>query len=99
MHLTFLLSASLDSPYGAGRCLPLARALAARGYAITILALHHDWERCTERRVTVPTAGTPIDILYVGQMAVRKREGKKEYFPAWKLLWVLLTGFLGFFRA
>lgn len=98
MHLTFLLSTSLDSPYGKGRCLPLVAALAAQGYQITILALHHDWERCAAKRVTLPTQGTPIEVIYVGQMAVRKREGKKHYFPAWQLLWVLFTGFLGFLR-
>lgn len=98
MHLTFLLSTSLDSPYGKGRCLPLATALAAQGYQITILALHHDWERCTTKRVSLPTQGAPIEIVYVGQMAVRKRNGKKHYFPAWQLIWVLFTGFLGFLR-
>lgn len=76
--------------------MPLAYALAAQGYTITILALHHDWERCTQRRLTLPTAGAPIEVQYVGQMAVRKRDGKKIYFPAWMLLWVLFTGVLGF---
>ncbi len=99
MHLTFLLSTSLDSPYGKGRCLPLAAALAAQGYHITILALHHDWERCAVKRVTLATRGAPIEIIYVGQMAVRKRDGKKRYFPAWQLPGVLLTGFIGFLRA
>jgi glycosyltransferase involved in cell wall biosynthesis len=99
MHLTFLLSASLDSPYGKGRCLPLVTALAAQGYRITILALHHDWERCTQKRVSVTTDGDPIEIIYVGQMAVRKRDGKKQYFPAWQLMWVLWAGFIGFLRA
>lgn len=99
MHLTFLLSTSLDSPYGKGRCLPLAHALAAQGYHITILALHHDWERCTQKELTIPTEGTPLTIRYVGQMAVRKRDGKKSYFPAWQLLWILWMAFLGFLRA
>ncbi len=90
MRLTFLLSSSLDSPYGRGRCLPLARELARGGADVTILALHHDWERLREREQRIETGGKPLRVRYVGQMAVLKREGQKSYFPAWKLLWVSL---------
>lgn len=95
MKICFLLTTSLESPYGEGRCLPLARELAALGHDVQILALHHDLPNCEKRNLTIPTSGSPIDIRYVGQMHVRKRHGQKLYFPAWQLAWVVLTGFFG----
>lgn len=99
MRIVFMLTTSLESPYGQGRCLPLARELAALGHDIRILALHHDLVNCSERRQLISTSGTPIEVRYVGQMHVRKRDGQKLYFPAWQLIWVVLTGMLGLLLA
>lgn len=99
MHITFVLAAALDSPYGQGRIVPMARELARRGHTVTLLALHYDWQRCTARQISVPTEGAPITVHYGGQMAVRKREGVKTYFRLLPLLGVLLTGFFGLVRA
>ena len=84
MRLIFLLTQSLESPSGFGRFLPLARALAERGYQITLIALHHDFANVTSRRFQQDG----VEVWYVGQMHVRKVGNQKLYFSPLKLLWV-----------
>ena len=96
MKILFLITSSLESPYGRARCLPLARELASLGHQITILALHHDLSSCSHLRYKVPTKREPIQIHYVGQMHVLKRGGQKYDFPLLQLLWVVFSGFMGF---
>ena len=95
MRIVFLLTTSLDSPYGGGRCWPFARELARRGHDVHVAALHHDWVifrraggRLCERR-------DGVWVRYVGQMHVRKRGSATTYFGPLQLLWVLATGTLG----
>ena len=81
LRFLFLVTQSLESPGGGGRFLPLAQALVRRGHAVTMLLLHHDLERCTQREREVGG----VTVRYVGQMHVRKRGSQKHYFPAWQL--------------
>jgi glycosyltransferase involved in cell wall biosynthesis len=79
-----LLTQSLESPGGAGRYLPLAKALVRLGHQVTILALHHDLARA-ERRHFWQDA---VEVYYVGQMHVHKSDNTKRYFGTRRLLWI-----------
>lgn len=85
MRIAFLISQSLDSPYGAGRCLPLARQLAAWGHDVHIVALHHDLQTCPDRDFVQDG----IHVHYVGQMHVRKVNDTTLYYRTLRLLWVI----------
>ncbi len=91
MRVVFLLTTSLESPYGLGRCLPFARQLAAQGHDVHLVALHHDLTPTTVRHFSLDG----VQVHYVGQMHVRKRGDVTTYFRSWRLLWVVLTGCLG----
>ena len=84
MRITFLLTQSLESPGGGGRYFPLAKALVAEGYQVTILALHHNYRELNRRRFV----RDGVNVAYVGQMHVRKKGNRKEYFNPLALLWI-----------
>lgn len=84
MHITFLLTQSLESPGGGGRYFPLAKALVAQGHQVTILALHHNYRELDCRRFV----REGVTVVYVGQMHVRKEGNRKEYFNPLALLWI-----------
>lgn len=85
MHITLLLTQSLESPGGGGRYFPLARALAAQGHDVTIFALHHNYRTLDRRRFV----RDGVTVEYVGQMHVRKEGDGKTYFHPLTLLWVV----------
>ncbi len=85
MRVTFLLTQSLDSPGGAGRYLPLAKALVKRGFSVTIIALHHDYQQASRRKFSVDG----VTVHYVAQMHVKKTGNVKTYFPPAKLAFVI----------
>lgn len=84
MRILFLLTQSLESPGGGGRYLPLAKALTQIGYRVTMVALHHDYAHAKRKHFMQDN----IEIIYAGQMHVRKTGNKKEYYGPLKLLWV-----------
>jgi glycosyltransferase involved in cell wall biosynthesis len=90
MRIAFLLTQSLDSPSGLGRFGPLARELGKLGHQVSIFALN-----------PYPSKPNPIDLLegvsvkYVGPMHVVKQGDKKVYYPAYKLLPVVLKATWG----
>ena len=86
MKILFLLTQDLESPSGLGRYWPLARALAARGHRIHIAALHSSWNTLTEKKFI--REGVNID--YVAPMHVFKTGNQKQYYPAIKLMGVVL---------
>lgn len=90
MRIAFLLTQSLEGPGGAGRVLPMAKALARRGHAVKIIALHHDYAALAERRFRMDG----VEVCYVGQMQVRKVGSTKTYFSTPRLLWIVFLGFL-----
>lgn len=91
MRIAFLISQSLDSPYGAGRCLPLARQMAAWGHDVHIVALHHDLQTCPDRDFVQDG----IHVHYVGQMHVRKVNDTTLYYRTLRLLWVICAATIG----
>ena len=91
MRIVFLLTTSLESPYGLGRCWPFARELARMGHTVHIAALHHDLTPTVERH----SLHEGVQIHYVGRMHVHKVGNQTIYYGPMRLLWVLLTGFLG----
>lgn len=82
MLILFLMTTSVDSPYGAGRLFPIAQELVKLGHDVQILALHHDWANCEQCELE----RDGIKIRYVGQMHVLKRGNNKSYWKPLKLL-------------
>ena len=94
MRIVFLLTTSLERPYGGGRCFPLARELVRLGYTVDIVALHHDLRADTERTFT----RDGVRIHYVGQMHIRERGGVKTYFSPLTLLRIVLASTFALLR-
>ena len=90
MHLLLLLTQDLESPSGLGRYLPLAQAWAQQGYTVTIAALHSDFERL-EAKVQHLNG---VDVHYLSQMHVLKRDNRKTYFSPAQLLALTLRATL-----
>jgi glycosyltransferase involved in cell wall biosynthesis len=84
LKITFLLTQSLESPSGLGRCWPVAKELARLGHDVTILALHHDLKSLKQRFII----RNGIKIYYVGQMHVLKKDNSKFYFSTPRLIWI-----------
>lgn len=85
-----MLTQSLESPGGAGRFMPLAKALAGLGHQVTILALHHDYAHVGQRRFV----RDGVQVWYVGQMHVRKSGSGKTYYGPLSLLYVTVVATL-----
>lgn len=86
MKIALLITTSLESPAGL-RYLPLAKALVRRGHEVTLLALHHDLQPETPRRLE--RGG--VQVHYVGQMHVRKVGDRKIYHSTPTLMRVALA--------
>lgn len=82
MKIAFVLTQSLDSPDGIGRCGPIARELVKLGHQAEIIALHPEWNSLEEKSYT----SNGVKIHYVAPMHVRKDEGVKTYYPEGKLI-------------
>lgn len=85
MRIVFLLTQSLDSPGGGGRFFPIAKALVKLGHQVTLIALHHDYANCRQRKFLLDG----VNVHYVAQMHVRKSGNQKHYFSTPMLLWVV----------
>jgi glycosyltransferase involved in cell wall biosynthesis len=82
VQILFIGQQSLTSPSGLGRHWPLAKEVAALGHRVRIVTLHHDWANL-EHPICVREN---VEIVYVGQMQVLKRNGQKSYFSTRELL-------------
>lgn len=82
MKIVFLLTLSLERPYGLGRCFPLAREMVRLGHDVTIVAPHHDFGPDVPREFV----RDGVQVFYVAQMHVRKRTDGTSYFGATALL-------------
>ncbi|MCL4835101.1 MAG: glycosyltransferase family 4 protein [Caldilineaceae bacterium] len=95
MKVVFLTTSSLDSPYGIGRCLPLARQLVYLGHRVHIVALHHNLTPSVARRQEIDG----VQVEYAGQMHVRKVDDTTLYYSPLRLPWVVAAGAWGLARA
>ena len=86
MKITFLLTQSLEDPYGLGRFWPLAKGLVGLGHQVTAVALHPDFSALKEKSFT----REGVQVRYAAPMHVWKRQNLKGYYPAWQLLWITL---------
>lgn len=86
MKITFLLTQSLEDPYGLGRFWPLAKGLTGLGHQITALALHPDFSSAKDESFT----RDGVHIRYVAPMHVWKRGNVKGYYSPWRLPWITL---------
>jgi len=84
LKITFLLTQSLESPSGLGRCWPVAKEMSRLGHDVTILALHHDLASLKHRFTIIEG----VKVHYVGQMHVLKKGNTKFYFSTPRLLWI-----------
>lgn len=94
MRIAFLTTTSLDSPYGVGRCLPIALQMREFGHQVHIVALHHDLTPAVERQFRY----RGVHVRYVGQMHVRKHGDTSSYFSLPRLVQVVLSGTIGLIR-
>ncbi len=60
----------------------MAKELARRGHRVRYITLHHDWRFLDEREYV----REGVEVFYVGQMQVLKRDGEKRYFSPVNLL-------------
>lgn len=84
----FIITQSLESPGGSGRYFPLAKALVKRGFNVDIIALHHDYKNASIKNYV----RDGVNIHYVGQMHVLKKNNNKVYFSIYKFIWIALLG-------
>ena len=85
-EINFLLSQDLESPSGLGRYRPMAKELAKRGFTVRIIALHADYGHLMNRSQIIDG----VEVHYVSQMHVLKRENTTSYFRWWQLPCVIL---------
>lgn len=90
MHIAFVLTQSLESPSGLGRYWPLSKELVRLGYQVTVLALHHNLAKLSQRRFF----REGVAVHYAGQMHVRKEGPRKVYFSPGRLLTISLVSAL-----
>jgi glycosyltransferase involved in cell wall biosynthesis len=95
MRILFLLTQDLESPYGVGRCLPLANELVGLGHQVCIAALHSDFDSLENRQQTLGG----VEIHYVAPMHVMKRGNIKTYYRPHQLIGISLWATLALSRA
>jgi len=88
MKIGFVTTTSLESPYGIGRCYPLAKYLARAGHEVHIIALHHNWTLAVLRY----QLREGVHVHHVGQMHVRKVGNTTIHFSLPALLWTVSRG-------
>lgn len=86
MKILYLLTQDLESPSGLGRFFPMAREMSLSGHQVTIVALHSDFGSLEQRQFV----RDGVNVWYVGQMQVLKKDHQKIYFPPAKLLLIML---------
>lgn len=91
MNILFLLTQDIESPSGLGRYYPLAKVLVQMDHEVTIAALHPNFREIKQN--VFKKEG--INIIYCGQMHVRKQGSQKTYFSTPKLLGYSTTATLG----
>ncbi len=87
--IAFLATASLESPYSGGRCLPWAKYLHRQGHQVHIVTLHHHWTSDVPRHFR----HEGVHIHQIGQMHVRKLGDVTQYFSFSRLLWTVARSF------
>lgn len=95
MKILFLLSQDMESPAGAGRYFPLARGLVKLGHQVSIAALHANFTSLN--KTSFEQKGVKID--YVAQMHVLKQGNRKLYYPAHRLMGLMIQATWALSRA
>lgn len=91
MRILFLITSSLDYPYGQGRCAPLARVLVGAGHEVSIAALHPALGSVRARSFH----DQGVDVRYVGPMHVRQVGDERHYYSPAGLGWAVARGTAG----
>lgn len=82
MRILFLLTQDLESPSGIGRFFPLAKYLVRLGHQVDIVAPHSNYRNLVKKRFI----SVGVNIHYISQMHVLKKENRKFYYPNNKLI-------------
>ncbi len=86
VKIVFLMTQSMESPYGIGRSGPLAKEFVRLGYSVQILALHPNLSSLTKTEFDFQG----VHVKYVAPMHVVKLGKVKTYYPTIKLLQITL---------
>jgi len=81
LKIAFVLTQSLESPDGIGRCGPLSRELVKLGHHVDIFALHPDFTSLKDRVFEMEG----VNVHYVAPMHVRKQSHLKSYYSPLRL--------------
>ncbi|MAT42524.1 MAG: hypothetical protein CL609_09300 [Anaerolineaceae bacterium] len=92
MKIVFFLTQDLSSPSGLGRYFPLAKELVKLGNEVKIIALHSNYKSIKETELIIDG----VSVKYIGQMQVLKVNNEKIYFPARKLLFIMMVALIKF---
>lgn len=95
MKILYLLTQDLESPYGLGRCFPLATSLVRLGHEVNIAALSSHYDELEQRQYK----RDGVHVRYVGQMHVHKLGYLKSYFPAHQLLGITVQATIALAQA
>jgi len=95
MKILFLLTQDLESPYGLGRCFPLAASLVRLGHEVNIAALSSHYDDLKQKQFE----RDGVYVRYVGQMHVRKQGNLKSYYPVHQLLGITVKATVALARA
>jgi glycosyltransferase involved in cell wall biosynthesis len=85
LRILFLMNQDLESPAGAGRFFPLARGLVKLGHEVHIAALHSNFSSVKQTHFEQDG----VNVWYLSQMQVLKRDNQKIYFPTHKLIYLM----------
>ena len=93
LSILFLLTQDLESPSGIGRYYPLSKNLVKLGFCVSIAAPHSNFSECKEKSLNQEG----VQISYVSQMHVAKRNNQTDYYGPVHLLWITLVTTLKLF--
>jgi glycosyltransferase involved in cell wall biosynthesis len=86
VKILFLLTQDLESPSGLGRYWPMARALAAHGHQVRIVALHPAWSDLKKKSYIRES----VFVEYAAPSHVIKIGNQKQYYSPIRLLGVAI---------
>ncbi len=93
MRILYLIPQDAQSPYGNGRALPIANALARQGHTVTVLMLHANIAAAQRGWFTIDA----VRARYVAQSHVKKVGNTKSYFGPVQLSLIILNAMLRLF--
>lgn len=95
MRITIIVPQSLESPSVIMAALPIAMALEKHGCYVKLILLHHNISEMTKRSFSYSKG---IDVVYVGEMFVKKVGDAKIYYSFFQLMKRVCASTLGLLK-